>query len=229
MIRRNVWQNKRMKKNLLPLLFLASVIFPEYLLAVSEESLQNQSATVLITRITKSGKPKNYLTSSAKVRLNNNKKMKFRMKPTMTFKVPVGINTIFVNENLTVGQSSVTFDAKANETYTFNVYYRQESYWATIYGGYLGQAMESSVSGETLGGTFGIRMTDTTYNSPLESIKEPMMEISETKKQVIAKKIKDKKANNIEEELSKLKSLYEKGLIDEDVYKEMQKELLLNN
>ena len=217
-----------MKKLLVPSLFLTSIIFPEYLLANSDESLQNQSATVVITRITKSGKPKNYLTSSAKVRLNNNPKMKFKMKPTMTFKVPVGINTIFVNENLTVGQSSVTFDAKPNETYTFNVYYRQESYWATIYGGYLGQAMESSISGETLGGTFGIRMTDTTYKSSLESSKEPVIEISETKKPVEVKKVKNKEAKNIEEELSKLKSLYEKGLIDEDVYKEMQKELLLN-
>jgi hypothetical protein len=53
------------------------------------------------------------------------------------------------------------------------------------------------------------------------------MEISETKKPVEIKKVKNKEAKNIEEELSKLKSLYEKGLIDEDVYKEMQKELLL--
>ena len=48
------------------------------------------------------------------------------------------------------------------------------------------------------------------------------------KKPVEVKKVKNKEAKNIEEELSKLKSLYEKGLIDEDVYKEMQKELLLN-
>ncbi|MDC3268771.1 SHOCT domain-containing protein [Gammaproteobacteria bacterium] len=212
-----------MKKLLLPSLFLTSIIFPEYLLANSDESLQNQSATVVITRITKSGKPKNYLTSNAKVRLNNNPKMKFKMKPTMTFKVPVGINTIFVNENLTVGQSSVTFDAKANETYTFNVYYRQESYWATLYGGYLGQAMESSIAGETLGGTFGIRMTDTTYNPSLEISKESITQISESKQPV---EVKEVKAKDIEEELIKLKSLYDKGLIDEEVYKEMQKELL---
>ena len=216
-----------MKKLLAPLLFFSSIIFPEYILAVSEESLQNQFATVVITRITKSGKAKNYLTSDAKVRLNNNPKMKFKRKPTMTFKVPAGMNTIYVNQNLTVGQSSVAFDAKSNETYTFNVYYRQESYWAGLYGGYLGQAMESSVSGETTGGTFGIKMTDTTYKPSLESLKEPVMEISETKKPVVIKKVEDKDARNIEEELSRLKSLYEKGLIDEDVYKEMQKELLL--
>ena len=216
-----------MKKLLALLLFFSSIIFPEYILAVSEESLQNQFATVVITRITKSGKAKNYLTSDAKVRLNNNPKMKFKRKPTMTFKVPAGMNTIYVNQNLTVGQSSVAFDARPNETYTFNVYYRQESYWAGLYGGYLGQAMESSVSGETTGGTFGIKMTDTTYKPSLESLKEPVMEISETKKPVVIKKVEDKDARNIEEELSRLKSLYEKGLIDEDVYKEMQKELLL--
>ena len=216
-----------MKKLLALLLFFSSIIFPEYILAASEESAQNQSATVVITRITKSGKEKNYLTSDAKVRLNNNPKMKFKRKPTMTFKVPAGMNTIYVNQNLTVGESSVAFDAKPNETYTFNVYYRQESYWATIYGGYLGQAMESSISGETLGGTFGIRMTDTTYKSSLESSKEPVTEISETIKPVEIKTVTNKEAKNIEEELSKLKSLYEKGLIDEDVYKEMQKELLL--
>ena len=145
----------------------------------------------------------------------------------MTFKVPAGMNTIYVNQNLTVGESSVAFDAKPNETYTFNVYYRQESYWAGLYGGYLGQAIESSVSGETIGGTFGIKMTSTTFNPSLDSSKEPVMEISETKKPVEIKKVKNKEAKNIEEELSKLKSLYEKGLIDEDVYKEMQKELLL--
>ena len=217
-----------MKKLLALLLFFSSIIFPEYILAASEESAQNQSATVVITRITKSGKEKNYLTSDAKVRLNNNPKMKFKRKPTMTFKVPVGMNTIYVNQNLTVGESSVAFDAKPNETYTFNVYYRQESYWAGLYGGYLGQAMESSVSGETIGGTFGIKMTSTTFNPSLDSSKEPVMEISETKKPVEIKKVKNKEAKNIEEELSKLKSLYEKGLIDEDVYKEMQKELLLN-
>ena len=217
-----------MKKLLALLLFFSSIIFPEFILAVSEESAQNQSATVVITRITKSGKEKNYLTSDAKVRLNNNPKMKFKRKPTMTFKVPAGMNTIYVNQNLTVGESSVAFDAKPNETYTFNVYYRQESYWAGLYGGYLGQAMESSVSGETTGGTFGIKMTSTTFNPSLDSPKEPVMEISETKKPVEIKKVKNKEAKNIEEELSKLKSLYEKGLIDEDVYKEMQKELLLN-
>ena len=218
-----------MKKLLASLLFFSSIIFPEYILAASEESAQNQSATVVITRITKSGKEKNYLTSDAKVRLNNNPKMKFKRKPTMTFKVPAGMNTIYVNQNLTVGESSVAFDAKPNETYTFNVYYRQESYWAGLYGGYLGQAIESSVSGETIGGTFGIKMTSTTFNPSLDSSKEPVMEISETKKPVEIKKVKNKEAKNIEEELSKLKSLYEKGLIDEDVYKEMQKELLLNN
>ena len=216
-----------MKKLLALLLFFSSIIFPEFILAVSEESAQNQFATVVITRITKSGKEKNYLTSDAKVRLNNNPKMKFKRKPTMTFKVPAGMNTIYVNQNLTVGESSVAFDAKPNETYTFNVYYRQESYWAGLYGGYLGQAIESSVSGETIGGTFGIKMTSTTFNPSLDSSKEPVMEISETKKPVEIKKVKNKEAKNIEEELSKLKSLYEKGLIDEDVYKEMQKELLL--
>ena len=216
-----------MKKLLAPLLFFSSIIFPEYILAVSEESLQNQFATVVITRITKSGKAKNYLTSDAKVRLNNNPKMKFKRKPTMTFKVPAGMNTIYVNQNLTVGQSSVAFDAKPNETYTFNVYYRQESYWAGLYGGYLGQAMESSVSGETTGGTFGIKMTSTTFNPSLDSPKEALVVTSETKAPVIEKIIEDKNTNNLEKELNKLKDLFEKGLIDEDIYKEMQKELLL--
>jgi len=212
-----------MKNLILPIFLFSSLIYSENINAFSEESIEKESATVLITRITKSGKPKNYLTSSAKVRSNNGPKMKFKMKPTMTFKVPVGMNTIYVNENLTVGQSSVTFDAKANETYTFNVYYRQESYWATLYGGYLGQAMESSIAGETLGGTFGIRMTDTTYNPSLEISKESITQISESTQPVEVKQVK---AKDIEEELIKLKTLYDKGLIDEEVYKEMQKELL---
>ena len=86
--------------------------------------------------------------------------------------------------------------------------------------------MESSVSGETTGGTFGIKMTSTTFNPSLDSPKEPLLETSETKVPVIEKIIEDKNTNNLEEELNKLKDLFEKGLIDEDVYKEMQKELI---
>ena len=185
-----------------------------------EESVNNGNATVVITRITKSGKPKGYLTSDAKIRLNNGPKKRFRMKPTMTFEVPAGMNTIYVNQNLTVGNSSVTFDAKPNETYTFNIYWRQESYWAGIYAGYAGQAIESSISGETVGGTFGIKLTNTSYNpleevpnsSPVEKKIDPIDEIQDQE--------------SVESQLLKLKALYEKGLISLETYEKRQLEIL---
>ncbi len=158
-----------MKYLLSSCILFSTVFFLSIPELTGEESVNNGNATVVITRITKSGKPKGYLTSDAKIRLNNGPKKKFRMKPTMTFEVPAGMNTIYVNQNLTVGNSSITFDAKANETYTFNIYWRQESYWAGIYAGYAGQAIESSISGETVGGTFGIKLTNTSYNPPEEA------------------------------------------------------------
>ena len=111
-------------KYLFSTFFLLSCIFflgPSYITA--DDSVNSENATVVITRITKSGKPKGYLTSDAKIRLNNGSKMRFRREPTMTFEVPVGMNTVYVNQNLTVGESSITFDAKAGETYTFNIYW----------------------------------------------------------------------------------------------------------
>ena len=86
-------------------------------------------------------------------------------------------------------------------------------------------AMESSIAGETLGGTFGIRMTDTTYNPSLEISKESITQISESTQPVEVKQVKPK---DIEEELIKLKSLYDKGLIDEVFIKKCKKSYLVN-
>ncbi|MDG2435061.1 MAG: hypothetical protein P8M55_05455 [Gammaproteobacteria bacterium] len=187
----------------------------------ADDTVNNESSTVVITRITKSGKPKGYLTSDAKIRLNDGPQLKFRRKPTMTFGVPVGMNTIYVNQNLTVGKSSITFDAKAGETYTFNIYWREDVYWLRIYGGYIGQAIENSISGETVGGTFGIRMTDTTYN-PSQAISNSTS-IEQTK---IPTKNEIQDEVSIESELLKLKILYEKGLISSETYEKRQLELL---
>ena len=205
----------------LPLFLLSFIFLSEHSESATDDSAKDQSATVIITRTTKSGKPKGYLTSDAKIRLNNSPKMKFRRKPTMTFEVPVGINTVYVNQNLTVGKSSITFDARAGETYTFNIYWRQESYWAGIYAGYIGQAMESSVSGESVGGTFGIRMTDTTYN-PLEGVSDSIS--AEQNELISDNEIQNEES--VESKLLKLKSLYEKGLISSEIYEKRQLELL---
>ena len=209
-------------KYLFSTFFLLSCIFflgPSYITA--DDSVNSENATAVITRITKSGKPKGYLTSDAKIRLNNGPKMRFRREPTMTFDVPVGMNTIYVNQNLAVGESSITFDAKVDETYTFNIYWRQESYWAGIYAGYIGQAMESSVSGETVGGSFGIRMTHTTFN--------PSKAVSSSKaneQSKIAPKNKIQDESSVESKLLELKTLYEKGLITSEIYEKRQLELL---
>ena len=209
-----------MKYLLSSCILFSTVFFLSIPELTGEESVNNGNATVVITRITKSGKPKGYLTSDAKIRLNNGPKKRFRMKPTMTFEAPAGMNTIYVNQNLTVGNSSITFDAKANETYTFNIYWRQESYWAGIYAGYAGQAIESSISGETVGGAFGIKLTNTSYNPPEEA---PIL--SSVGKRIDPKdEIQDQES--VESRLLKLKALYEKGLISTETYEKRQLEIL---
>jgi len=93
---------------------------------------------------------------------------------------------------------------------------RKSNFWSGIVGGALGvgliwsSALEASMQ-STEGGTFGIALIGT----------------SETESSSMTEPEEKPKTKNLEEELNKLKDLFEKGLIDEDVYKEMQKELLL--
>ena len=209
-----------MKTSLIILSIFSLSVFSQNVISSDSEGLE-EMATVIITRITKSGKEKNYLTSDSRIRLNNEEKRKFKRKPRMSFNVPEGQHTIYVTKLLTPGSSSVSFYAMPNETYTFNVYWRQEGYWAGLaLGYYVGTSLESSLAGPTEGGQFGIVMTDTTFKAKQSDIEENK---STSEK---ALKVKRSADQDIESELTKIKELFEKGLITQEVYETKQKEIL---
>ena len=102
----------------------------------------------------------------------------------------------------------MSFEAKFGEKYSFIIAPRSSSYWAGFFGGVIGNAIESDLSSE--GGGFRIALQSTSE---------------------IQKVNKDDAKNNtsdLEEELAKLKNLYQKGLITEEIYKMRQKELISN-
>ena len=99
-----------MKTSLIILSIFSLSVFSQNVISSDSEGLE-EMATVIITRITKSGKEKNYLTSDSRIRLNNEEKRKFKRKPRMSFNVPEGQHTIYVTKLLTPGSSSVSFYA----------------------------------------------------------------------------------------------------------------------
>jgi len=184
----------------------------------------SQSATEILN-VTGTGKAeitierkKALLYSALKVRVkaNNILVAKVGNGKTEKFNISEGLITFAVSGFGAPGQSTVTFRVKNGESYKLAVASRKSSFWSGIAGGALGvgliwsSALEASMQ-STEGGTFGIALIET---SEIES-----SSMSEPKEKPMT--------NNLEEELNKLKDLYEKGLIEEDVYKEMQKELLL--
>ena len=87
-----------MKISLLILSIFSLSVFPQNVISSDSEGLE-EMATVIITRITKSGKEKNYLTSDSRIRLNNEEKRKFKRKPRMSFNVPEGQHTLSMSLN----------------------------------------------------------------------------------------------------------------------------------
>ena len=152
-----------------------------------------------------------------RVRANDSLVAKVGNGKTEKFNISEGLTTFAVSGFGAPGESTITFRVKAGESYKLAVASRKSNFWSGMVGGALGvgliwsSALEASFQ-STEGGTFGIALIET----------------SETKSSPITKPNGNVIKNNVEEELNKLKDLYDKGLIDEDVYKEMQKELLLN-
>ena len=199
-------------KKLLALLLLSPLVY-------------SQSATEILN-VTGNGKAeitverkKAFLYSGLKVRVRANDSLvaKVGNGKTKKFNISEGLTTFAVSGFGAPGESTITFRVKAGESYKLAVASRKSNFWSGMVGGALGvgliwsSALEASFQ-STEGGTFGIALIET----------------SETKSSPITKPNGNVIKNNIEEELNKLKDLYDKGLIDEDVYKEMQKELLLS-
>lgn len=189
-------------------LIFTSTIFSQQ--NVNSSFLEHSEGTVVVELVRK----KELLYSALKTRINlNGKKASFRVAEikngkSKIIKVPTGKNVLYVSGFGIPGQSSVSFEAKFGEKYSFIIAPRSSSYWAGFFGGVIGNAIESDLSSE--GGGFRIALQSTSE---------------------IQKVNKDDAKNNtsdLEEELAKLKNLYQKGLITEEIYKMRQKELISN-
>ena len=200
-----------MMKKLLALLLLSPLAYPQSATEILNTNTDGK-AEITIER------KKAFLYSGLKVRViaNDSLVAKVGNGKTEKFNISEGLTTFAVSGFGAPGESTITFRVKAGESYKLAVASRKSNFWSGMVGGALGvgliwsSALEASFQ-STEGGTFGIALIET----------------SETKSLPITKPNGNVIKNNIEEELNKLKDLYEKGLIDEDVYKEMQKELLL--
>ena len=203
--------NNKMKK-LLALLLLSPLVYSQSAAEILNAT-GNGNAEITVER------KKAFLYSGLKVRVRANDSLvaKVGNGKTEKFNISEGLTTFAVSGFGAPGESTITFRVKAGESYKLAVASRKSNFWSGMVGGALGvgliwsSALEASFQ-STEGGTFGIALIET----------------SETESSSIAKPNGNVIKNDIEEELNKLKDLYEKGLIDEDVYKEMQKELLLN-
>ena len=195
-------------KKLLALLLLSPLVYSQSAIDILGIS-DNEKAKITVER------KKAFLYSALKVQVKANNALvaKIGNGKTESFNISEGLTTFTVSGFGAPGESTVTFRVKAGESYKLAVASRKSNFWSGIAGGALGvgliwsSALEASMQ-STEGGTFGIALIET----------------SETESPSQEKAIK----NSIEEELNELKDLYDKGLIDENVYKEMQKELLLN-
>ena len=199
-------------KKLLALLLLSPLVYSQSAAEILYAT-GNGNAEITVER------KKAFLYSGLKVRVRANDSLvaKVGNGKTEKFNISEGLTTFAVSGFGAPGESTITFRVKAGESYKLAVASRKSNFWSGMVGGALGvgliwsSALEASFQ-STEGGTFGIALIET----------------SETESSSIAKPNGNVIKNDIEEELNKLKDLYEKGLIDEDVYKEMQKELLLN-
>ena len=136
---------------------------------------------------------------SANIRLNGEKVGSLAKGSSQTFYAPPGRNFISITATGSPGESTISFNTKKRETYSFQVNPRGGS---TVFGGILGGALYLALEADgKTGGLFSINLT---------SSSEEMMDESMDK----------------EEELKKLKSLFDKGLISTEVYQQRQLELL---
>ena len=190
-------------------LIFTSTIFSQQNLNSSFSGQLERTITVELVR------KKELLYSALKTRVNlNGKKASFRVAEikngkSKIIKVPEGKNVLYVSGFGIPGQSSVSFEAKFGESYSFIIAPRSSSYWAGFFGGVIGNAIESDLSSE--GGGFRIAL-------------QSILEIQKVKNDDTENNV----LSDLEEELAKLKNLYQKGLITEEVYKMRQRELISN-
>ena len=201
--------------------FLLLIIFAFNVLAFSQNNeVLNLSDNLKKNASVELVRKKEVLYSAMKARVNlNGKGPEYRITEIKNgkseiIKVPEGRNTFYVSGFGTPGQSSVSFSAKSGENYSLMIAPRSSSFWAGVAGGVIGNAIETAIEKDITseGGAFRIALQ---YSS----------EITNKDKTNYTSK---PDLNYLEEELTKLRDLYEKGLISEEVYQERQKEIISN-
>jgi len=138
---------------------------------------------------------------SANISLNGNKIGRLAPGGTETFHVPAGRNFVAIRAFGSPGESNLSFNTQKNETYHLLIEPRGGS---TLVGGLLGSAvfLALEADGKT-GGLFSLKLTSTTVEL-----------------------VNDNTATNVEDELLRLRELFEQNLISEEVYEQRQLELL---
>ena len=182
---------KRLTITLLTLLVLGSCATTTNTQAYIPPSEMKQNSQIVIFR------EDAFLYSgvSANIRLNGEKIGSLSRGDTQTFYAPSGRNFISITGSGSPGESTISFNTKKEETYSFEV--KPRGSLGFICGAL---CMVIEADGKT-GGLFTINLKSSSEEITKNSV--------------------DK-----EEELEKLKSLYDKGLISYEVYQKRQLELL---
>jgi hypothetical protein len=201
--------------------FLLLIIFAFNAIAFSQHNVvPNLSDNLKKTASVELVRKKEVLYSAMKARVNlNGRGPEYRITEIKNgkseiIKVPEGRNTFYVSGFGTPGQSSVSFNAKSGENYSLMIAPRSSSFWAGVAGGVIGNAIETAIEKDITseGGAFRIALQ---YSSVITNKDKT----NYTSKPDL---------NFLQEELTKLRDLYEKGLISEEVYQERQKEIISN-
>tara|TARA_B100000073_G_scaffold206485_1_gene171313 strand:- start:1295 stop:1906 length:612 start_codon:yes stop_codon:yes gene_type:complete len=201
--------------------FLLLIIFAFNAIAFSQQNVvPNLSDNLKKTASVELVRKKEVLYSAMKARVNlNGRGPEYRITEIKNgkseiIKVPEGRNTFYVSGFGTPGQSSVSFNAKSGENYSLMIAPRSSSFWAGVAGGVIGNAIETAIEKDITseGGAFRI------------SLQYPSEITNKYKTNYTSKP----DLNFLQEELTKLRDLYEKGLISEEVYQERQKEIISN-
>ena len=189
--------------------FLSASVLSQNNLAITSPNQITEGSIVILER------EKSFIYSAlkARIKLNGSPIVRIGNGRSEEIIVPQGRNTLQVSGFASPGSSSITFFAKKGHTYTFKILPRKSTSWFGVFGG-IGSAIAFGIEADgTEGGLFGIAIHDSTeFNAEINN--SPRMEMQ------------DNDASSTEDELRKLKKLFDQGLITKDVYEEKQKELL---
>lgn len=190
-----------------------SLIFSQENFVVTSPDQLKATASIELVR----KKEPLYSTLKTRVRLNGIRVTQVKNGNSESINIPEGRNMLAVSAFGFPGESTISFIAKSGENYSFVIAPRSSSFWAGMVGGLVGVGTLLSTAFEATlnyseGGAFGIALQS---SSKIEKLKN--------QKNKTNIKFENK---SLEKELIKLKELFKKGLISEEVYLIRQKELI---